>query len=165
MIEKIDYLVEKILGFTNGIFVFAMFVIVNIQVLIRYVFQGSLGALSDIPVYLLVWAVFFSASLAVKHDDHLKIDIIESIIKNRTVLQILKVVLKTLMFAAIALFCVMCWKHEINLFQVGNADPATKAPYWVLNIIMPVASTLMTYYYGYNLFKAVRVLVKGGADK
>ncbi len=164
-IEKLDNLVEKVLGFTNGIFVFAMFIIVNIQVLIRYVFQGSLGALSDIPVYLLVWAVFFSACLSVKHDDHLKIDLIDSLIKNKTVLLALKTVLKVLMFAAVTIFCVLCWKHEINLFQVGNADPATKAPYWVLNLIMPIASTLMAYYYGLNLYKAVKTLIKGGADK
>ena len=165
MIEKLDYYVEKVLGFTNGIFVFAMFLVVNVQVLIRYVFQGSLGALSDIPVYLLVWAVFFSAALAVKHDDHLKIDIIDMIIKNKKALHILRTVLKVLMFAALCVFCVLCWKHEINLFTVGNADPATKAPYWVLNMIMPIASTLMAFYYGLNLYKAVRTLIKGGADE
>ena len=164
-IEKLDNCIEKVLGFTNGIFVFAMFIIVNIQVLIRYVFQGSLGALSDIPVYLLVYAVFFSASLAVKHDDHLKIDIIDTLIKNKKVLLVLKTILKLIMFVVMILFCFYCWRHEINLFMVGNADPATKAPYWVLNIIMPVASTLMTFYYGLNTYKSVRAVIKGGADK
>ena len=103
--------------------------------------------------------------MAVKHDDHLKIDIIDSLIKNKKALAILKAILKVIMFAAMIIFCVFCWKHEINLFQVGNADPATKAPYWVLNFIMPVASTLMAYYYGLNTYKAFRDIVKGGADK
>jgi len=69
------------------------------------------------------------------------------------------------MFLAMILFCFYCWRHEINLFRVGNADPATKAPYWVLNIIMPVASTLMTYYYGLNTYKGIRDIIKGGAAK
>lgn len=165
MIKKLDFYTEKVLGILNGIFVFAMFVIVNIQVLIRYVFQGGLGAISDITVYLLVYAVFFSAVLAVKHDDHLKIDIVDSLIKNKKALEILRTVLKLLMFVAMIIFCFYCWKHEINLIQTGNADPATKLPYWGLNLVMPISSTLMAFYYGLNTYKGVRNIMKGGADE
>ncbi|MGN0735036.1 MAG: TRAP transporter small permease [Anaerovoracaceae bacterium] len=163
LLSKLDLYIERVLGVCNGIFVLAMFAIVNIQVLIRYVFRGNLGMLSDLPVYLLVYAVFFSASLAVKHDDHIKIEIIDSLIKNRTVLRAIQSCLKLLMFLAMAMFCYHCFIHEINLINTGNTDPATKIPYWVLNIILPISSTLMTVYYGVNTIKSFK-RIKGGAD-
>ena len=54
--------------------IFAMSVIIFIQVIMRYVFQNSLTWSEELARYLFVWLVYFSVSFTARRQKHIRID-------------------------------------------------------------------------------------------
>ena len=58
--------------------IFAMSIIIFIQVVCRYVFQNSLTWSEEMARYMFVWLVYFSVSYTARREKHIRIDAIES---------------------------------------------------------------------------------------
>ena len=54
--------------------IFAMSIIIFIQVIARYVFQNSLTWSEELARYLFVWLVYFSVSFTARRQKHIRID-------------------------------------------------------------------------------------------
>lgn len=54
--------------------IFAMSIIIFIQVVMRYVFQNSLTWSEELARYLFVWLVYFSVSYTARREKHIRID-------------------------------------------------------------------------------------------
>lgn len=54
--------------------IFAMSLIIFIQVIMRYVFQSSLTWSEELARYLFVWLVYFSVSFTARRQKHIRID-------------------------------------------------------------------------------------------
>ncbi|MBQ7085503.1 MAG: TRAP transporter small permease [Anaerotignum sp.] len=54
--------------------IFAMSIIIFIQVIMRYVFQNSLTWSEELARYLFVWLVYFSVSFTARRQKHIRID-------------------------------------------------------------------------------------------
>lgn len=68
---------EKVLLLIAAAFLFAMMVIVFADVGMRYVFNSPLGFSYDlISLYLMVGVFFFSLSNTLRHDEHVRVDIL-----------------------------------------------------------------------------------------
>lgn len=161
LLHKVDYYLMKVMTFLSGLLILSMTVIVCLQVFIRYVLKASLGMLSDLPPYFLVFVVWISSVIAVRNDDHIRIELLDGIIKNKEVVKWINAAIKGIMTVAMAIFAYHCCIYVANAFAQGTSDPALKIPYWVLYSILPITSVLMTIYYGVNTIKQI----KGGKDE
>lgn len=54
--------------------IFAMSIIIFIQVIMRYVFENSLTWSEELARYLFVWLVYFSVSFTARRQKHIRID-------------------------------------------------------------------------------------------
>ena len=54
--------------------IFAMSIIIFIQVVCRYVFQNSLTWSEEMARYMFVWLVYFSVSYTARREKHIRID-------------------------------------------------------------------------------------------
>ena len=54
--------------------IFAMSIIIFIQVVCRYVFQNSLTLSEEMARYMFVWLVYFSVSYTARREKHIRID-------------------------------------------------------------------------------------------
>ena len=54
--------------------IFAMSIIIFIQVIMRYVFSNSLTWSEELARYLFVWLVYFSVSYTARREKHIRID-------------------------------------------------------------------------------------------
>ena len=54
--------------------IFAMSIIIFIQVICRYVFQNSLTWSEELARYMFVWLVYFSVSFTARRQKHIRID-------------------------------------------------------------------------------------------
>ena len=54
--------------------IFAMSIIIFIQVVMRYVFQSSLTWSEELARYMFVWLVYFSVSYTARREKHIRID-------------------------------------------------------------------------------------------
>jgi TRAP-type C4-dicarboxylate transport system permease small subunit len=144
----------------SGALIAAIMIIVNVQVLFRYVLRSSMGMISDLPPYFMVFVVWVSSVIVARKDEHIKIEILDGLIKSKKVLKWIKVVVKALMTIAMAIFSYYCCCFVLNAFVQGVSHPSLKVPYWIIYSVLPFSSILMTIHFGVNTLKCIKEDVK-----
>jgi len=119
-----------------------MIFLASLQIFMRIFFDSGLVWAGPLLRHLVLWAGMLGAALATKHGKHITIDIFSHLLPDRGVLW-LNLILN--LFAAVV--CgFLTWaallfiKNEIA-FDTGRV--LIGIPVWVLNLIFPLAFTLM----------------------
>ncbi len=68
------YIMDHLEEFFMIPLIFAMSIIIFIQVIMRYVFQSSLTWSEEMARYMFVWLVYFSVSYTARREKHIRID-------------------------------------------------------------------------------------------
>ena len=68
------YIMDHLEEFFMIPLIFAMSIIIFVQVIARYVFQNSLTWSEELARYLFVWLVYFSVSFTARRQKHIRID-------------------------------------------------------------------------------------------
>lgn len=139
-----------------GALMIAILVILNVQVFSRFLFNFSLGGLSDAPPYLMVYTVWIGGILAARSDDHIKIQILDLVVKNKKVLAVIDVVLYLLIAFSLLFFMKSSMDYTAHAFSYGSTDQGTGIPLWCFYIILPIGSAFMSLYYVVNAIKKVK---------
>ena len=107
--------------------IFAMSIIIFVQVIMRYVFQSSLVWSEELSRYLFVWLVYFSVSYTARREKHIRIDAAINIYpKNvRPYIEILSEVI-VLAFACFIAVTGLTVYHKIA--WSGQMSPAMRIP-------------------------------------
>ena len=107
--------------------IFAMSIIIFIQVVCRYVFQNSLTWSEEMARYLFVWLVYFSVAYTAKKEAHIRIDAAINIYpkKARPYVEILSEII-------VLAFAVFIAVTSVTVFQKisasGQISPALHVP-------------------------------------
>lgn len=160
-LSKLDKGLVAAITVLTGILVAAIMIIVNIQVVGRYVFKISLGPISDMPPYLMIFTIWISSIIAARKGDHIKIEVLDMVIKSKLVLRWIKIFIQIVTVLAMGCFAYYSFLYVADAISQNTYDPSLKIPYWCLYLILPVSSTLMTVYFAVNAVKTV----KGGENQ
>jgi len=155
ILTALDKGFSKALTVLIAMMMIALVLIVNIQVFARYIFNFSLGSLSEMPPYIMIFIIWFAAILAVRKSEHVKIELLDLIIKNKKGLDIIRVVIILAMAVAMGVFFYSSIGWVQEAFKYGNLEPALKICYGYLYLIIPFSSFFMTVYYLINFIKGV----------
>lgn len=155
VINAIDAVFDKILYYIIAFFTIALMVIVNVQVFARYIFTFSLGGVSDLPVYLMIFIIWLGAILGAKKDDHIRVELLCFMTKNERLLKAVHMVMLILTSIAMFYFAKYALDWVLSTYQYATRDPATKIPYWILYAITPFGGFFMGLYYLVNFVKGV----------
>lgn len=68
------YIMDHLEEFFMIPLIFAMSIIIFVQVIARYVFQNSLTWSEEMARYMFVWLVYFSVSYTARREKHIRID-------------------------------------------------------------------------------------------
>ena len=79
---KVDRIVDKITDFACFVFFFGMVLVGGISVFSRFILNLSITWAEEAIRFLCIWLTWVGASLTVRKDGHVSIDIFVSIIKN-----------------------------------------------------------------------------------
>jgi C4-dicarboxylate transporter, DctQ subunit len=133
---------ESIAG---GIFITISGIVILIEVLLRMIFNSTIIGSDEIACFMIIWSVFFTASIGIKTGNHVKIDIFLHLMppKMRQVVEIAGSI-------AAALFCIYFTYSGFFLvaeaIQVGDKTVGTiRTPLWLPQLIMPVGGILMVF--------------------
>lgn len=138
----------KVVSVFLGIVMIALVVIINIQVLARYVFHASIGGFEELPVFLMIISVWIAAAFVAKKDNHIKIEFLDLMVKNKRILALIKVLLKLLTVVILVVFTFIAFKYVAITLLMGDITPGLHIPLWCLQGIIPVSTTLMSLFYG-----------------
>lgn len=112
------------------------------SVVLRYLFNILLFWSEEAVIYLVILSVFVGAVITLRHDEHVKVDLLQLVLKGRARLAVQ--VLATLL-TLVYLACVGGYGWLL-LFEPASSDtvtPALKLPVWVVYLGLPLGFTLM----------------------
>ncbi len=115
----------RIVDLASALAVVAMVGIVTIQIFLRYIFARPLFWADELAGWLFVWVIYLGASVLVRYDAHLTVEIITSRLSPR-VNQWRRLFVNLLVLA----FLILLFVQTIELLQKFGAtpSPAMKAP-------------------------------------
>lgn len=140
MVTKLwDFLEEQ----AGGLLLLLAVLLVFAQIVGRSVFGFGLSGLYEIATYFAVCSVFLTASLAIKNNVHIRIDILANMVSPRTAFWLEMVVL--LVMASVS--AVLTWSGVLlvqeSLMLGERTIGAVELPVWAMQLILPMAGGLM----------------------
>ncbi|RLA75630.1 MAG: TRAP transporter small permease [Epsilonproteobacteria bacterium] len=140
--------ISKTIGFINQ-FIAAFGISAGValaftNVVVRYVFDGSLVWASELTIYLFLWSTFFGAAYCFKQDAHISINIILEKVKPTTAKSLL---LLSHSITAIFLFAVAYYGYGY-LLLVHSLDEMSidlGIPMWIIYLVIPISFSFAAY--------------------
>ena len=126
-------------------------ILVSSQIVFRYFLHKSMGGFEELPVFLLIAMVWLGGILVAKHDDHVRIDLVTTMIKNESRRAILTALTSLITALCSGGYTVLCWTFVTNAIKYGTASPALRFPMWYIYAVTLVASAFNTFFFILNM--------------
>jgi len=121
----------------------AIVIIMGIQVIMRYVFKSSLVWSEEVSRYLFIWMVFTGISYGIKNGSHMRIDMLEHFFpKLRNGLGILA----DLSFLTFSAYMIKPGISVVeSLIETGQTSPAGEIPMYIVYAGLLVGFSLVLF--------------------
>lgn len=135
---------DRIELFIGGLFLTLSVFIIVIQIVLRSFFSISLVGGDEIAAYAIIWSILFTASLAVKSNQHVRIDIIFTIVPTFMV-RVIDMV-GTLLSLIFTLYLTYSgWELMVESYILGELTMTMlRLPVWIPQIILPLGGALLS---------------------
>ncbi|SES28051.1 TRAP-type C4-dicarboxylate transport system, small permease component [Salipaludibacillus aurantiacus] len=153
VIKMFGYL-ETIIKVTIACIALVMFVLVFLNVVLRYLFSSGITWSSEVARYLLIWLIFLGAVLAFKENAHLNVDVLFKKFNQKTK-KVVYILSSFLMLFVILMIFDGSLKTAIT--NINSYSPAAGVPMWIVHSAGVAGSLGMGTLILYNLYK---ILIK-----
>ena len=161
-VEIVSRVLATISGAAGGFTIFAMTMLITVDVLGRYLFGRPTMVAVEISGYMLVAMIFLGLAYTEKRDRHITITVITDRIpvKRRRAITIVNI------FAAAILAAWLTWftlQPVIQDFELGTVSlTGTRTPIWVPGLLIPVGFGLLSIQLLTRLLKTLRSSAANG---
>lgn len=135
--------------------------LVNCNVLMRYIFKSPLSWCEEVVTGLFVWTVFVGSAYAYRTHAHLGVDILVNLIPEKAEVAV-KTVVELIEMAVLAMLTYNSVQYVMN--TLNKFTNVLRMPAWYISIAIPIGFGLSLIYSVYfmvtNLNKAMKL--KGG---
>lgn len=130
--------------FLGGLFLTASVLLIFTEIITRTFFRHSTIGVFEIASFCVIWSVFFTASIAVKKNTHVRVDILPNLLPRRgAVLLDLVGTALVIAFAAYLTYSGIVLVQESYL--IGEVTMTTlRTPLWIPQLVMPIGGFLLT---------------------
>ncbi len=137
LMKAIDFIEEKVLVISFAVSICIIF----LQVIMRYVFNNSLGWSEELARYLFIWQGWLGVSFCERFKQHISIDILKNKLKGNVnkAIEILAMLL-----AVICAFLLIRYGMDVvnSLTKSHSASTALRIPLWIVYLSLPVGCIL-----------------------
>lgn len=129
---------EFVIVLTMAIMVLLMF----IQSTSRYILGNSLSWGSELAQYLHVWQIWIGASLAIRMQSHIRVDVFIKLFPPK-VQKVLNFFALIFWFIFAAFLAYEGTNYVSNMFTSGQTSPSLQVPMWIPYLAIPIGGLLM----------------------
>lgn len=135
---------DRIELFIGGLFLSLSVILVVSEILSRRFLSYSMVGSDEIAAYAVIWSVFFTASMAVKRNAHVRIDVIFTLLSPGVARYVDAVgTVFSIMFTAYLTWSGFCLVRES--WMLGEVTMTMlRLPLWVPHLIVPIGGFLLT---------------------
>jgi C4-dicarboxylate transporter DctQ subunit len=120
----------------------SMIIVVFLQVFFRFVIKGSLPWSEELARYIMVWAVFFGASMGAKTGAHIGVEAFVNLFSKK--LKRVMIVVSCIFTQIFCLLvCVLSLQVVFRIYEMGQVSPAMEIPMYWAYLSVPVGAILM----------------------
>ncbi len=134
----------------NAIMVVSTIILVTLvltQVALRYIFKLPLMGVEELATMTGFWMYMMGAASGSRERNHIKADLLHSLIKNRRVYSAVQTFVS---LATVILACVMthwCWNYIAWSLKSKELSPALMIPMYYAQMSLLVSAALMAFYF------------------
>ena len=134
----------------TGVTLVACVILVNLNVLMRYIFKSPFSWSEELVTSLFVWTVFIGSAYAYRKHAHLGVDIVVNLLHGKTK-KTLTFIVSVVELAILIMLTVISAQYAYNLLYVrGEYSPAItdvlRVPKIYTGIAVPIGFALSTIY-------------------
>jgi TRAP-type C4-dicarboxylate transport system permease small subunit len=151
-IKKIDDILIKIQSIIISFLVFAMIILVVLQVVCRYFLHISTPWAEEFARLAMVWAIFIAASLGVRKVEHPRVDILLNKMNDK-----LKLLTEFIIYIFVIALAFIMVKYGLRLVETTAKDITTSLQY-PRNVFywpVPVSGILIALYSIERMVKSI----------
>lgn len=145
MMDKLLKWIDKgaqIAGRVAALFMIAIVVLINVEIILRTVFNTSTFIADEFSGYFLVAVVLMGLAYALLHDVHIRVEVIRSRLDRRT-----RSIIDALCALAGSLLTLFVAYHALRMvidaYQLGmTADSISETPLFIPQVLIPVGLLL-----------------------
>jgi len=155
LFKKIDNNFEE---YFSAMLLIIMTILIFFQVVSRFILNAPLAWSEEIARYTFIWLIYISAALAVKHKEHIRVEILLSFLKGRT--KIIFYIITDILFL---IFSYFLFKEGISLVAMltkhGQISPAVGFSMNYVYAIIPIGYGLMGFRLVQNIIKKIKEIL------
>jgi C4-dicarboxylate transporter DctQ subunit len=152
---QVDRLLTWLENFVAAVALAVAVTLSVVGVLLRYLFDYVIFWSEEASLYLVVLSTFFGASIALRHKDHVGVDILAQVARGRPK-QVVNVVGVLVVVVYAGLFSVLGWMMVTSPIAGSFQTPALSLPLWVPQLAVPLGLTLILIRSAQILYRTIR---------
>lgn len=175
MLEKIDNSITKLDIIIGAISILLIVVIISINVIMRAIANVSFEWVEEISIYIMLWAAFICAGLAVRTNGHVRIDVIYDLLPERAK-RWANICIYFVCGIITGVLTLLGTRNVIQLIKTGQKIIAFDwMPLYIISACMPLGGAFMAYFYfrliwinikSKDSIKGIKTKIQiGGADE
>lgn len=132
--------------------------IVFTQVIMRFCFNSSLTWSEELTRYIFIWQIWLGASIAERENEHIYLEIVNSLVKNEKIKEFIRILADLIMIAFNVFLVVKGFELVQQMITRGNVSGAMRMPMYYVYLALPVSSLIMSLRLIGKLFVNVKLL-------
>lgn len=149
--KRLDKILGKLLEVIITLCLASVVIITFLQVFFRYVIQQPLTWSQEALMISFVYSVLFGAALAIKNDDHLKVDMFENLPNTfKKFFSVLQFLIVLVLVSALIYYGLQLVINNLKSGQIVGMLPIKKA---YVYLALPVSALFMLYYQAKKVFE------------
>ena len=128
----------------GGLFLLLAVLLVFVQIVLRAGFGIGLSGIFEFAAFCSTFSVFLTASLGVKRNTHIRVDLISNIVPRRIAFAIEIVVQMLMLVVSLTLLYAGYLLIEESILLGEHSMGTIDIPMWIPQLIMPLAGLLLT---------------------
>ena len=160
LLAKLDDCFEKVIRFLLGVTMTVLTIMIILQVITRYVLRVNMGGLEELPVFLMIICVWLGAGVVAKNDDHVRIDLVQTMLKSERAKAILRIFVTGLTAAVMWFYTSLAVEFIQKSIAKNDISSGVGFPLWWPQLFVLIGSFAIALYYTKNTVKYVGGLLK-----
>lgn len=136
--------------------------LVNCNVLMRYIFKSPISWCEEVVTGLFVWTVFVGSAYAYRTHAHLGVDILVNLIPEKAEV-VVKTVVEIIEMAVLAMLTYNSVQYVMN--TLNKFTNVLRMPAWYISIAIPIGFGLSLIYSVYFMVTNLRNAIRGKGGK
>lgn len=124
---------------------------ITINVINRFLFHQAFAWSDELVRYLIIYVTFIGCASCVRKQDHIAIDVVQSFVKNQTVLCVLSIFVGIICVVFSGMITVYGVQLVAKVIRFPQLTAGLRIPQYIPYIMVPVGFALMTLRYAQDL--------------